>query len=64
MSISSNSIVNPPPSIYGHTANLFNDYMIFHFEMIDIQLYTSQVYRYNIKKLDYPVILEMPGSKL
>ncbi|RHZ51612.1 hypothetical protein Glove_476g64 [Diversispora epigaea] len=49
-SIPSNSEVNSPPSIYGHTANLYNDYMIITFGYnIDAQLYNSQVYLYNIK---------------
>ncbi|RHZ82474.1 hypothetical protein Glove_109g244 [Diversispora epigaea] len=51
-SIPSDSEVNSPPSIYGHTANLYNDFMIITFGYdADTQLYSSssQVYLYNIK---------------
>ncbi|RHZ45759.1 hypothetical protein Glove_655g4 [Diversispora epigaea] len=51
-SIPSNSEETSPPSIYGHTANLYNDYMIITFGFnLDTQLYSSssQVYLYNIK---------------
>ncbi|RHZ87661.1 hypothetical protein Glove_33g260 [Diversispora epigaea] len=49
-SIPSNSEVNSPPSIYGHTANLYNDYMIITFGFnLDTQLYSYQVYLYNIE---------------
>ncbi|RHZ89491.1 hypothetical protein Glove_13g68 [Diversispora epigaea] len=51
-SIPSDSKVNSPPSIYGHTANLYNDFMIITFGFnLDTQLFSSsgQVYLYNIK---------------
>ncbi|RHZ52436.1 hypothetical protein Glove_461g29 [Diversispora epigaea] len=49
-SIPSGSEENSPPSIYGHTANLYNDYMIITFGInIDTRLYSSEVYLYNIK---------------
>ncbi|RHZ77940.1 hypothetical protein Glove_168g42 [Diversispora epigaea] len=44
------SEVGAPPSIYGHTANLYNDYMIITFGIeLDTNKYSSQVYFYNIK---------------
>ncbi|RHZ71080.1 hypothetical protein Glove_262g56 [Diversispora epigaea] len=48
-SIPSSSEVNPPPSIYGHTANLYYNYMIITFGYsLDYGTYNSQVYLYNI----------------
>ncbi|RHZ77938.1 hypothetical protein Glove_168g40 [Diversispora epigaea] len=44
------SEVGAPPSIYGHTANLYNDYMIITFgRELDTNNFASQVYFYNIK---------------
>ncbi|RHZ53538.1 hypothetical protein Glove_441g56 [Diversispora epigaea] len=51
-SIPSDSDLDSPPSIYGHTANLYNDIMIITFGFnLDTRLYSSsaQVYLYNIK---------------
>ncbi|RHZ69937.1 hypothetical protein Glove_276g6 [Diversispora epigaea] len=50
-SIPSNSNVNStPPSIYGHTANLYYNYMIITFGFdIDNKIYNNKVYLYNIK---------------
>ncbi|RHZ53515.1 hypothetical protein Glove_441g83 [Diversispora epigaea] len=49
-SIPDSSKSNLPPSIYGHSANLYYDYMIIAFGFnMDTQLYSSQVYLYNIK---------------
>ncbi|RHZ53537.1 hypothetical protein Glove_441g57 [Diversispora epigaea] len=51
-SIPSGSEENSPPSIYGHTANLYYDFMIITFGFnLDTKLYSSsgQVYLYNIK---------------
>ncbi|RHZ52408.1 hypothetical protein Glove_461g38 [Diversispora epigaea] len=49
-SIPSSSVENSPPPIWGHTANLYNDYMITTFGFnINTRSYTSQVYLYNIK---------------
>ncbi|RHZ53556.1 hypothetical protein Glove_441g36 [Diversispora epigaea] len=51
-SIPSDSDLDSPPSIYGHTANLYNDFMIITFGInLDTRLYSSsaQVYLYNIK---------------
>ncbi|RHZ82475.1 hypothetical protein Glove_109g246 [Diversispora epigaea] len=51
-SIPSDSEINSPPSIYGHTANLYNDLMIITFGFnLDTQFFSSsgQVYLYNIK---------------
>ncbi|RHZ53550.1 hypothetical protein Glove_441g37 [Diversispora epigaea] len=51
-SIPSGSEENSPPSIYGHTANLYYDFMIITFGFnLDTQLFSSsaQVYLYNIK---------------
>ncbi|RHZ54915.1 hypothetical protein Glove_421g133 [Diversispora epigaea] len=48
-SVPSGSNANSPPSIYGHTANLYNNYMIITFGYdIDDQMYNSQVYLYDI----------------
>ncbi|RHZ54986.1 hypothetical protein Glove_421g123 [Diversispora epigaea] len=48
-SIPSGSKVNSPPSIYGHTANLYNNYMIITFGYdIDNQILNSQVYFYDV----------------
>ncbi|RHZ53472.1 hypothetical protein Glove_441g29 [Diversispora epigaea] len=55
-SIPSNSEVNSPPSIYGHTANLYYDHMIITFGFnLDTRLYSSsgQVYLYNIKSNEW-----------
>ncbi|RHZ53481.1 hypothetical protein Glove_441g93 [Diversispora epigaea] len=49
--IPNSSKANTPPSIYGHTANLYYDYMMiitFGYN-IDNQTYNSQVYLYDIK---------------
>ncbi|RHZ89564.1 hypothetical protein Glove_13g197 [Diversispora epigaea] len=49
-SIPSNSKVNLPPSIYGHTANLYYNYMIVTFGFnIDNKTYNSQVYLFDIR---------------
>ncbi|RHZ53555.1 hypothetical protein Glove_441g31 [Diversispora epigaea] len=51
-SIPSDSDVNSPPPIYGHAANLYNDFMIITFGFdLDTQLFSpsSQVYLYDIK---------------
>ncbi|RHZ45764.1 hypothetical protein Glove_655g3 [Diversispora epigaea] len=51
-SIPSDSDMNSLPSIYGHAANLYNDFMIITFGFdLDTQLFSpsSQVYLYNIK---------------
>ncbi|RHZ87084.1 hypothetical protein Glove_40g97 [Diversispora epigaea] len=48
-SIPSSSKDNSPPSIYGHTANLYYNYMIITFGYdIDNQTYSSKVYLYDI----------------
>ncbi|RHZ53216.1 hypothetical protein Glove_444g20 [Diversispora epigaea] len=48
-SIPNISKFNSPPSIYGHSANLYFDYMIITFGYsLDDQAYNSQVYLYNI----------------
>ncbi|RHZ52435.1 hypothetical protein Glove_461g28 [Diversispora epigaea] len=49
-SIPSSSKANSPPYIWRHVANLYYDFMIISFGMeINTQLYSSQVYLYNIK---------------
>ncbi|RHZ53553.1 hypothetical protein Glove_441g33 [Diversispora epigaea] len=63
-SIPSNSVVNAPPSIYGHTANLYGDYMIVTFGVeLDTELYTSQVYLYNIKNNKWVTTFSPPDNK-
>ncbi|RHZ87193.1 hypothetical protein Glove_40g165 [Diversispora epigaea] len=48
-SIPSSSKVNSPPSIYGHTANLYNNYMIITFgQDEDNNVYNSIIYLYDI----------------
>ncbi|RHZ53469.1 hypothetical protein Glove_441g10 [Diversispora epigaea] len=51
-SIPSNSEENSPPSTYGHTANLYNDFMIIIFGKIKTIDQSEQ----------NPDILEIPGS--
>ncbi|RHZ52407.1 hypothetical protein Glove_461g39 [Diversispora epigaea] len=61
-SIPSNSEVNSPPSIYGHSANLYNDYMIITFGFnLDTQLNSSQVYLYNIKSNNWVTTFSPPA---
>ncbi|RHZ53521.1 hypothetical protein Glove_441g85 [Diversispora epigaea] len=65
-SIPSNSKVNSPPSIYGHTANLYNDHMIITFGFnIDAQLFSSssQAYLYNIKSNEWVTTFDTPDNK-
>ncbi|RHZ53507.1 hypothetical protein Glove_441g4 [Diversispora epigaea] len=64
--IPSNSEENSPPSIYGHTANLYNEFMIITFGFnLDTQLYSSsgQVYLYNIKSNKWVTTFDPSPSK-
>ncbi|RHZ53520.1 hypothetical protein Glove_441g84 [Diversispora epigaea] len=65
-SIPSNSEANSPPSVWGHTANLYYDYMIitFGFE-IDTKSYSpsSQVHLYNIKSNEWVTTFSAPDNK-
>ncbi|RHZ53509.1 hypothetical protein Glove_441g6 [Diversispora epigaea] len=64
--IPSNSEENSPPSTYGHTANLYNDFMIITFGFnLDTQLYSSsgQVYLYNIKSNKWVTTFDPSPSK-
>ncbi|RHZ89569.1 hypothetical protein Glove_13g204 [Diversispora epigaea] len=61
-SIPSNSKVNPPPSIYGHTANLYYNYMIVTFGFdIDNQTFNSQVYLYDIRNNTWVTHFDPPS---
>ncbi|RHZ78027.1 hypothetical protein Glove_168g32 [Diversispora epigaea] len=63
-SIPSNSEVGAPPSIYGHTANLYNDYMIITFgKELDLNNFASQVYFYNIKSNKWVSTFSPPDNK-
>ncbi|RHZ77942.1 hypothetical protein Glove_168g44 [Diversispora epigaea] len=65
-SIPYNSEINAPPSIYGHTADLYYDYMIITFgSELDLNTFSSQEYFYNIKNNKWvttfiPLINETP----
>ncbi|RHZ52409.1 hypothetical protein Glove_461g37 [Diversispora epigaea] len=61
--IPSDSEVNSPPPIWGHTANLYNNYMITTFGFnINTQLYTSQVYLYDIKSYKWVTTFNPPPN--
>ncbi|RHZ45765.1 hypothetical protein Glove_655g8 [Diversispora epigaea] len=63
-STQSKSELNSPPSIYGHAANLYNDYMIITFGfVIDTNSYASQVYLYNIKSKKWVTTFIPPDKK-
>ncbi|CAG8773123.1 6684_t:CDS:2, partial [Dentiscutata erythropus] len=63
-SIPSSSNVNSPPSIYGHTANLYYNYMIITFGYdIDNETYNSQVYLYDIKNNAWVTHFDPPSSR-
>ncbi|RHZ77943.1 hypothetical protein Glove_168g45 [Diversispora epigaea] len=61
---SSNSEVGAPSSIYGHTANLYNDYMIITFGIeLDTNKHSSQVYFYNIKSNRWVITFSPPDNE-
>ncbi|RHZ78074.1 hypothetical protein Glove_168g55 [Diversispora epigaea] len=63
-SIPPNSEVNAPPYIWGHTANLYNDYMIITFgSELGLNNSVSQVYFYNIKSNRWVITFSPPDSK-
>ncbi|RHZ45758.1 hypothetical protein Glove_655g13 [Diversispora epigaea] len=63
-SIPVNSKTNSPPSIRGHTANLYYDYMIITFGWnTDAGSYSSLVYLYNIKSNNWVTTFFPPENK-
>ncbi|RHZ88418.1 hypothetical protein Glove_23g73 [Diversispora epigaea] len=63
-SIPSNSKINSPPSIRGHTANLYYDYMIIIFGLdTNTGLFSSQVYLYNIKSNNWVTTFSPPENE-
>ncbi|RHZ52449.1 hypothetical protein Glove_461g40 [Diversispora epigaea] len=57
-----NSKVNSPPPIWGHSADLYYDYMITTFGFnLNTRSYTSQVYLYNIKSNKWVTTFSPPA---